>query len=177
MSTLRVNTITNTSGQSNVGKVLQVASSKTNATTITTDTNGFTLLDTFLTPIATSSKILVMACLFGHSGDDSIAYLQYNIGGGAFIQDTTLNGQGTFGGFADHAFAHRSNNGPLGASIMILFSPNTTSTVGVRIRATSENATLGGFWLNAGTQMPATPGNDYNSGSATSTLTLFEIGA
>lgn len=177
MSTLRVNTITNTSGQSNVGKILQVASSKTNSTTITTDQNGFTLLDTTLTPIATSSKILVMACLFGQSGDDSIAYLQYSIGGGAFVQDTTLNGQGTYGGFADHSFSHRSNNGPLGASLMVVFSPNTTSAVTVRIRATVENNTAGGFWLNAGTQMPTTPGNDYNSGSATSTLTLFEIGA
>jgi hypothetical protein len=175
MSLLKVNSITNLAGQNNIGKVLQVVSNKTNATTTTTDQTGFTLLETFVTPISTSSRILVMACLFGWSGDDSICYLQYQIGAGAWTQDSTLNGPGTFGGFGDHSWSHRSNNGPIGASLMVVFSPNTTSQVGVRMRATSENATLGGFWLN-GASMPAAAGGDYNSGSATSTLTLFEIG-
>lgn len=112
--------------------------------------------------------------MFGWSGDDSIAYLQYNIGGGSWTQDTTLNGQGTYGGFADHSWSHRSNNGPMGASLMVQFWPNTTSQVGVRMRATSENNNNGGFWLNGG-QMPTTAGNDYNSGSATSTLTLLKL--
>lgn len=156
------------------GAIIQFAQSRTNATTTTTDQTGFTLLETYITPTTAASKILVMACLFGWSGDDSIAYLQYNIGGGSWTQDTTLNGQGTFGGFADHSWSHRSNNGPMGASLMVQFWPNTTSQVGVRMRATSENNNNGGFWLNGG-QMPTTAGGDYNSGSATSTLTLFEI--
>jgi len=156
------------------GSIIQFAQNRTNATTTTTDQTGFTLLETFITPVSASSKILVMACLFGWSGDDSVCYLQYNIGGGSWTQDTTLNGQGTYGGFGDHSWSHRSNNGPLGASLMVQFWPNTTSLVGVRIRATSENNTAGGFWLN-GAQMITTAGGDYNSGSATSTLTLFEI--
>jgi hypothetical protein len=178
MSTLRVNNITDINGNAlTFGKVAQVVHAKTTDTSQTSDSGtGFVPLSVTITPKVTTSRILIMACLFGWSGDDSTCYLEYNIAGGSWVKDTTLNGQGTYGGFGDHSWSHRSNNGPMGNSIMLVFSPATTSAVGVRIRATSENGGAGGFWLN-GAQMPTTAGGDYNSASAISSLTVMEISA
>lgn len=176
MSTIKVNNIQNTSGQQIGGRVIQVAATKTTANTQTTTAAGFTAMSVSLTPRSSSNKILVMASLAGWSGDDSTAYLEYSIGGGAFQKNTELNGVGTYGGFGDHSWSHRSNQGPCVNSVQIEFSPNTTSQVTVRVRATSENGNNGGFYLNAA-QMPTSPGGDYNSASAISSLVLFEIGA
>jgi len=155
--------------------ILAVSHSKTTATTQAQTTTPFTALEVGITPQSSSSTFLVLACLFGWSGDDSVSYLEYSTnGGGSWTKDTTMNGQGTFGGIGDHSWSHRSNQGPMGNTIMVNWSPGTTGNCRVRLRPSSENNGAGGFWLNSAA-MPTTAGGDYNSGSAISSLTLFEI--
>jgi len=178
--TITGNQVNNNSGRMILNQssgILEVAHTKTTATTQVQSTTPFTAMEVGITPKSSSSTFLVLACVFGWSGDDSVCYLEYSTNGGSnWTKDTTMNGQGSFGGIGDHSFSHRSNQGPQGNTILINWAPGTTGNCRVRVRPSSENNGNGGFWLNAA-QMPTTPGNDYNSGSAISSLTLFEISA
>jgi hypothetical protein len=102
----------------------------------------------YLTPTASSSKILIMGVLHGHANDDSFMYLQYNIGGGGWSKLGSDGGNGVsyLGGWGDHSWSHKSNSGPFPCPVFSLMSFNTTSQVGIRFVVNAEST----FYQNRG---------------------------
>jgi hypothetical protein len=156
------------------GTVVQTVHTSTNAHTFTSSQSGFTALEAGLTPLHTSSRILITAALHGSANDDAHAYLEYKIGTGSWIKDTALNGDGTYGAaFGDYSVL-RSFSEPdqtMSSSTSVMFHPNTTSEVRIRVRPAAENTN--GFWMNIG-QANDTSVN-FNNNRMKSTLTIQEI--
>jgi hypothetical protein len=85
-----------------------------------------------------------------------------------------LNGDGTYGAaFGDYSVL-RSFSEPdqtMSSSTSVMFHPNTTSEVRIRVRPAAENTN--GFWMNIG-QANDTSVN-FNNNRMKSTLTIQEI--
>ena len=158
-----------------VGTVLQTVYNFTNARTSWGGQN--TVLETSITPSSAGSRILISGVLYGHANDDSYMYLEYRIGNGSWIKDATLNGDGFLGGWGDHCWSHMSNTGPFPSPFHVVFSPNTTQTVSVRVGVNAEAT----FFLNRGTagnfSWDGSEGGNTNPnpGIAKSTIILQEI--
>lgn len=127
-----------------VGSVLQTVYNFTNART--TWGGMSTVLETSITPSSAGSRILISGVLYGHANDDSYMYLEYKIGSGSWTKDATLNGDGYLGGWGDHCWSHGSNTGPFPSPFHVVFSPNTTQTVSIRVGVNAEAT----FYLNRG---------------------------
>ncbi len=163
--------------QSNVtaGSVLQTVYNSTNART--TWGGSSTVLETSITPQSTSSRILISGVLYGHANDDSYMFLEYKIGGGSWVKDSTLNGDNTLGGWGDHCWSHSSNTGPFPSPFHAVFWPNTTQTVSIRVGVNAEAT----FYLNRGSSGSfswdgSEGGNtNPNPGISKSTIILQEI--
>jgi len=106
-----------------------------------------TVLETSITPSSAGSRILISGVLYGHANDDSYMYLEYKIGSGSWTKDATLNGDGYLGGWGDHCWSHGSNSGPFPSPFHLVFSPNTTQTISIRVGVNAEAT----FYLNRGT--------------------------
>lgn len=156
------------------GAVLQVQQTSTDALTSTTAQTGFVAMTVYITPTYTSSKILIMASVYGSGDDDATAWMEYNIGGGAWIRDTTLNGSQQGGtAFCDFSITRAVAEKTIqaGGSTHLMVSFNTVQQIGIRVVCSAENT--GGFWLNSGSQAPA----GYNNTSSKSTLMVWEVKA
>ncbi len=178
---LLITDITNTgnfwvaSNNVTAGAVIQTVYNFTNSRTSWGGMN--TVLETSIKPTSTASKILISGVLYGHASDDSYMYLEYKIGSGSWTKDTTLNGDGYLGGWGDHCWSHMSNTGPFPSPFNVLFSPNTTQTVSIRVGVNAEAT----FYLNRGTSGSfswdgSEGGNtNPNPGISKSTIILQEI--
>lgn len=157
------------------GTVVQTVYNFTNARTSWGGMN--TVLETSITPSSAGSRILISGVLYGHASDDSYMYLEYKIGSGSWTKDATLNGDGYLGGWGDHCWSHMSNTGPFPSPFNVLFSPNTTQTVSIRVGVNAEAT----FYLNRGTSGSfswdgSEGGNtNPNPGISKSTIILQEI--
>lgn len=157
------------------GSVIQTVYNFTNARTTWGGLN--TVLETSITPTNSASRILISGVLYGHANDDSYMYLEYRIGSGSWIKDSTLNGDGYLGGWGDHCWSHMSNTGPFPSPFHVVFSPNTTQTVSIRVGVNAEAT----FYLNRGTSGSfswdgSEGGNtNPNPGISKSTIILQEI--
>ena len=141
----------------------------------TDNTVGFndqsTHLETFITPSAASSRILVYGLLGGNCTDDSVVRIQYNIGGGGWTTDTNFNSNvQSFSGIGDLSYNHVSNDGPFPFGVIGYFHPNTTATVGIRFFMDVESSST--FWLN---RSPAGEDGSENFGTSRTMLTLIEV--
>jgi hypothetical protein len=141
----------------------------------TDNTGGFndqsTHLETFITPSAASSRILVYGLLGGNCTDDSVVRIQYNIGGGGWTTDTNFNANvQSFSGIGDLSYNHVSNDGPFPFGVIGYFHPNTTATVGIRFFMDVESTST--FWLN---RSPAGEDGSENFGTSRTMLTLIEV--
>ena len=141
----------------------------------TDNTGGFndqsTHLETFITPSAASSRILVYGLLGGNCTDDSVVRIQYNIGGGGWTTDTNFNSNvQSFSGIGDLSYNHVSNDGPFPFGVIGYFHPNTTATVGIRFFMDVESSST--FWLN---RSPAGEDGSENFGTSRTMLTLIEV--
>jgi hypothetical protein len=151
------------------GAWLQLAHNFTDATGAFGDQS--THCETFITPTAASSRILVMGILGGNANDDSVVRLQYRIGGGGWITDTNFNSNvQSFSGIGDLSYSHISNDGPFPFGAFGYFHPNTTQTVGIRWFIDVESSTQ--FFLN---RSPAGQDNSENFGTSRTMLTLIEV--
>jgi hypothetical protein len=178
---LLITDITNTgnfwvaSNNVTAGAVIQTVYNFTNSRTSWGGMN--TVLETSIKPTSTASKILISGVLYGHASDDSYMYLEYKIGSGSWTKDATLNGDGYLGGWGDHCWSHMSNTGPFPSPFNVLFSPNTTQTVSIRVGVNAEAT----FYLNRGTSGSfswdgSEGGNtNPNPGISKSTIILQEI--
>lgn len=156
------------------GAVIQTKFAGTDAITYTSSQSGFEAMRVSITPNHTTSKLLVMGTIYGAALDDSHAWLEYNIGGAGWTRDSNLNG-GYNGGaaFADFSIT-RGINEPdqqVGFSTHVLFAPNTTSTVEIRVICSAENTN--GFSMNIGTSRDTA--SSYNNTTTKSTLVVQEI--
>jgi len=163
-----------TSSTMPAGSVLQVAGDSNNDITFTSSQSGFQALIASLTPRSTSSKIAVFGHIYGAGTDDAHSWLEYRIGGGAWIRNTALNGSISSGAaFGDFAYARSdtggdTNDGQTGTGTSVIFSPNTTSQVDVRVICSGES----NFSLNIGR---ARDTGGYNGCTTKSTLIIMEI--
>jgi hypothetical protein len=160
------------------GTILQVAGDSNNNLTVTTSQSGFQALIASLTPRNANSKIAVFGHVYGAASDDAHSWLEYRIGSGAWVRNTELNGTFGAGGgaaFADFSYARDdiggdTNDAQTGGGTSVVFSPNTTQTVSVRVICSAENAP--GFSLNIGRARDTT---GYNGVTTKSTLVIMEI--
>jgi len=130
-----------------------------------------THLETFITPSAASSRILVYGLLGGNCTDDSVVRIQYNIGGGGWTTDTNFNANvQSFSGIGDLSYNHVSNDGPFPFGVIGYFHPNTTATVGIRFFMDVESTST--FYLN---RSPAGEDGRENFGTSRTMLTLIEV--
>jgi len=158
------------------GTILQVDGDSNNNLTYTTSQGGFQALFASLTPRNSDSKIAVFGHIYGAAADDAHSWLEYRIGNGGYIRNTELNGFNVGGAaFADFAYARSdsggdTNDGQTGYGTSVVFSPNTTQNVDVRVICSAENSS--GFSLNIG-RARSTAG--YNGVTTKSTLVIMEI--
>jgi len=156
------------------GGILQVVYDDNNDVTRTNSSSGFQALICTLTPRDANSKIVVMGNVYGSAGDDAHSWLEYRIGGGAWVRNTALNGSFSGGAaFADYAY-HRNrteNDVQTGYGTYVLWSPNTTQTIDVRVIVSAENS--GGMFLNIGRTQDTSA--SYNNTTTKSTLVLMEV--
>lgn len=151
------------------GAWLQLVHNFTDSTGAFNDVS--THLETFITPSAASSRILVMGLITGNCTDDSVIRIQYRIGGGGWVTDTNFNSnRQSFSGIGDLSWNHISNNGPFPFAIIGNFHPNTTQTVGIRFYVDVESTST--FFLNRSIDGQD---NSENFGTARTMLTLVEI--
>jgi len=130
-----------------------------------------THLETFITPSAASSRILVYGLLGGNCTDDSVVRIQYRIGGGGWTTDTNFNSNvQSFSGIGDLCYSHVSNDGPFPFGVIGYFHPNTTQSVGIRFFMDVESSST--FFLN---RSPAGQDNSENFGTSRTMLTLIEV--
>ena len=159
--------------------VIQCMSTNYSGFASTTSQSGITFADLDMSPIHTDSYILVVAHVNGHSQDDSEANLEYNKTNTSgtetgWTRDDKLNGNGTRKCIGDFAWAHNSNNGNHHCATSILADFGTDmKRIRVRIRASAENNTQGGMFVNTGKGGNSTGG--YNFDTAKCTLTMYEI--
>ena len=158
------------------GSIIQVAFDSTNALTSTTSKSGFEAMRATLTPISTSSQLLIIGNVYGAAGDDSHAWLEYRINNGSWIRNTELNGSENGGAaFADFSVTRvlSEPDQQVGYGTSVIFSPNTTSSVDIRVICTAENDNGGGFRLNIGSTGDTS--SSYNNTTTKSTLVIMEI--
>ncbi len=143
MSTLRVDSIQDTAGADNQGKILQVVRSTTpvarhtSTSTVYVDT-GFSVT---ITPKFASSKILLNVCGSGYSSSH-YAYLDIYRNGTTSISGSATNANGVTGPQAYHI------SGWDAITTFYEDSPNTTSAVTYNIYARTNSGTL---YLGIGT--------------------------
>ncbi len=146
MSTIKVDTITDTSGNKSPhikGNVIQVKTSilTTQFTFTTTSFADITGLTVDITPSSSSNKILVTAHLGAVSGGGAHAQLF------GFARDSTVIGQSTASATTLGAFGqyHGNNNQHFTvASFQMLDSPSTTSSVTYKVqgKTTGDTTTI-----------------------------------
>ena len=157
------------------GAVRQVVGDTTNAQTGVTGAAGAVVLQATTAALAsTSSRLFITCSAFGSASDDSSAFLEYSINGGSFVRDTNLNGSGgsavQTAALMDFSVTRALEGGTLiAASTQLLWSPNTTGTVSIRLVFSMEGGT---GYLNRGL---ATSADLYNHGKTKSSLTIMEI--
>jgi hypothetical protein len=156
------------------GAIIQTQYAGTDAITYTTSPSGFQALKVDITPNHTESKLLVIGNIYGSANDDAHAWLEYRIGGGAWQRNTNLNGAYNSGAaFADFS-SIRSLAEPdqqTGFGTSVVFHPNTTSLVEIRVMFSAENTN--GAVLNIG--MSRDTASSYNNTTTKSTLVVQEI--
>ena len=177
MSTLKVNTITNTSGNAdigNVGKILQIQSTtktdsySASSTSTATDITG---LSVNITPAAASHKVLVVF-------DVSVA-VGGNYGGQGIIlvrNSTQICMATDFGNRTPATIKALGGGGnyyyPVSHGQNFLDSPNSTSQVTYKLQhidpSTSNDIYINRNWSG---------GNDAGYGRYTSSITVFELAA
>jgi hypothetical protein len=174
MSLLKVNNIQNTSGQPNLGKVLQVAQgykTDTFSTTSTTlvDVSG---LSVTLTPASSSSKFLIMI----HLTEINSFY----VGHVALLRNGVEIGQADTAGSRPRnimVYSHETNSqgdGPYyRESMTYLDSPATASAITYKIQASARRDGQGGtHYINRTVTDRDTTGYDPRG---TSSITVMEI--
>jgi len=158
------------------GSVLQVTEDDNNNVSFTTSQSGFEALRCTLTPTRSNSKFLVIGNVFGAANDDSHAWIEYRIGGGSWVRNTEFNGAFNGGAaFGDFSYCISNdggdtNDGQTGYGTCVLWSPNTTQVVDVRVICSDEG---GGFSLNIGRSRDTA--NSYNNTTTKSTLVMMEV--
>jgi hypothetical protein len=157
------------------GTVLQVDQDDNNNVTFTTSQSGFEALRCTLTPTTANSKFLVIGNVYGAANDDAHAWIEYRIGGGAWVRNTVFNGEFAGGAaFADFSYAIEdtgdTNDAQTGYGTCVLWSPNTSQTVDVRVICSDEG---GGFALNIGRSRDTA--TSYNNTTTKSSLIMMEI--
>jgi hypothetical protein len=175
MSTLRVNNIQNTSGQPNLGKILQVVRAiqpdvftSSNADGTWQDTPG---MSATITPRNTSSQIIVMVSLGKVGGLNNNAF--------RILRNGTAWDVGVSAGSRQRINFSDSNQGrdanhSGSMAWMSVDSPATASAITYQLQHMPENVSGQVFRLNRSwNNTDATQG--YN-GSAASTIVLMEIG-
>ena len=153
---------------------MQTAFDTTDAVTYTTSQSGFTALEAALTPTRNNSRMLVISNVYGAAGDDAHAWLEYKIGSGSWTRNTNLNGQYNSGMAMGDFSIVRAISEPdqqVAAGTSVIWHPNTTSEVRIRVICSAEN--INGFSLNIGQSRDT--GNSYNNATAKSTLVIQEI--
>ena len=179
MSTLKVNTITNTSGNAdvtNVGKILQVVSTtktdhfSANNVSSYTDLTGMTLN---ISPTSTGSKILILVNL--QYGDNGNGYTGFRLlRGSTSVGFTTALDDQNSSNTRDSAFGAMSGDSQNtyklhSSSYSFLDSPSTTSSTTYKLQLKTWSSTT--FRLNR----PNSIGNaSYTMGGA-STITAWEV--
>jgi len=154
--------------------IIQTAFHSTDAITYTTSQSGFTALEASYTPVLASHRCLVISNVYGAALDDAHAWLEYKIGTGSWTRNTELNGQYNSGMAMGDFSSIRSVSEPdqqTGFGTSVIWSPNTTETVSVRVICSAENTN--GFALNIGTSRDTAA--SYNNTTSKSTLVLQEI--
>ena len=151
------------------GKILQVVSTTKNDTFTTNSENDYvdiTGLSVAITPVATSSKILVLWHIAGSSGNNNTGMTRYR----AFRGSTAISvgsGQGSRTVITG-TFRDTYNNQGIGTEDgHIVDSPNTTSAVTYKI------GTQGPAYINRSLYNE----NNDNGKTSASTITVMEIGA
>lgn len=149
MSTLKVNTIQNTSGENNLGSILQVVQSTRTDLISSTSSTYADVLTAAITPTDSSNKVL---CMFNtqetcDSGDGN-TYSQYLL-----LRDSTSVFIGDASGSAARGtagrFGRQSNVKSDAVHIMYMDSPNTTSAITYKVqyrsvRGSSWRVSVGG---------------------------------
>ena len=137
MSTLRVDSIQNTAGTDNQGKILQVVNDTTPRARYTSTSNVFidTGFSVTITPKFASSKILLNVCGVGYSSGH-YAYLDIYRNGTTSISGSANNANGLTGPQAYQSAAWDS--------IVTFYqdSPNTTSAVTYNLYGRTATGTL-----------------------------------
>jgi len=160
MSTIKVNTLQDTSGN-NLTRVAQVVQATKTDVQSLTDTSFIDIvgLSVNITPSSSSSKILLTGNLVLH-------HSQYT----AFVQilrDSTVIGTPATGSNSAYIVYNNENNRNGGRAIELLDSPNTTSQVTYKLQIRRDGGST--LYVNAHTTGTT---NDYIS---TSVFTASEI--
>ena len=175
MSTLKVNNIQNTSGQQNLGRILQVVRAiqsdvvtSSNADGTWQDTAGMTAT---ITPRNSSSQIIVMVSLGKIGGLNNTAFRILRSGTAWDVG--VADGSRPRINFTDSNQGMDANHtGSIGW--MSVDSPATTSTITYQLQHMPENISGTRFRLNR--SWNNTDGIQGYNGSAASTIVLMEVG-
>lgn len=179
MSTLKVNSIQNTSGANNLGRILQVKQTVMDNNLYwanMTDWEDVTGLNATITPATTSSKILVsVQCKMAtaHNGD-CVAALALKRGGSLLSYTTNSNW-----GYGDYHMYFDENDDTLGGphgTFTRLDSPSTTSATTYQVVTRSG----GSGWSGNNLYINRSNRSDnywYNCAYVRSTITLMEVSA
>ena len=176
MSTIKVDTLTDTSGNSipyMKGAVLQVVSTtktdKFSATPDTATVTDITGLSVSITPTSTSSKILVMYSISGGAANVGWGTVLKRNGTAVVVGDASgsrsqVTDLGVMYGYSDSSSTTAYN---------YLDSPSTTSAVTYQLAIFNQRGSAQALTINA-------PVNDSTDAAyvarATSTITVMEIG-
>lgn len=148
----------------------------TDAQTYTTDTTGFTTLETTFTRSNPSSfaRFLVIATINGAADDDAHARIEYYDGSNWGVNDAlvgnTLANRGSFGDFSVVRASVVENKQTVQYTATLLHTPASTSaTLGYRVRVMAENS--------AGCYINRPMGNDggFNTNTSRSSLLVYEV--
>ena len=179
MSTLKVNSIQNTSGANNLGRILQVKQTVMSNNLYwanATDWTDVTGLNATITPATTSSKILIsVQCKIAtaHNGDNVAALALKR--GGSMLSYTTYQSWG----YGDYHYYFSENDDTLGgpqATFTRLDSPSTTSSTTYQVVHRPGSSS----WYNNNTYINRSNRSDndwYNCAHVRSTITLMEVSA
>jgi len=167
-----------TPSQLNAKPVVAAYFSNDNGHNYATSQTGFTWLDTTFTPKVQGNYFLVIATVNGAGDDDSAAVLQ-RYTSGSWQEPDSLRGstadsagfQGSFGDFSVVRSSVMENKQTVQYTAVFLDQPNTSGTVGYRVRCSCENSS--GFWSNR----PMGTDGLYNTNTSRSTLLVLEITA
>lgn len=175
MSTLKVNNIQNTSGQQNLGRILQVV--KALQTNVVTSSNAdgtwqnTTGMTATITPRNTSSQIIVMVSLGKIAGVNNNAF--------RILRNSTAWDVGVADGsrqrinFTD-SNQGRDNNHTGSIAWMSVDNPATTSAVTYQLQHMPEN--ISGTRMRLNRSWNNTNGTQGYNATAASSIVLMEIG-